>query len=52
LVVEMSMGQMIEDVKLAVGRRRPIGFFGRVGGCVMTVEEVVQEAKKVLEEVQ
>ncbi len=52
LVVEMSMGQMFEDVRLAVGRRRRISFFGRVGGCVMTVEEVVQEATKAMEEVQ
>lgn len=50
LVVEMSLGQMLEDVKLAVGRRRPIRFFGRVGGCVMAVEEVVQAAVKALEE--
>lgn len=50
LVVEMSLGQMIEDVKLAVGRHRPIRFLGRVGGCVMTVEEVMQATVKALEE--
>jgi len=51
LVVEMSMGQMIEDVKLGVAGRRPVNFFGRVGGCVMTVEEVVRETRKALKEI-
>ncbi len=51
LAVEMSMGQMVEDVKLAVGGRKPVKFFGRVGGCVMTVEEVVEETKEFLEEI-
>lgn len=50
LVVEMSMGQMLEDVKLAAGRGRRIRFFGRAGGCVMTVEEVMQAVLKALEE--
>ncbi len=52
LVVEMSMGQMIEDVRLGVAGRRPVRFFGRVGGCVMTVEDVVRETTKLLEEIQ
>lgn len=51
LAVEMSMGQMVEDVRLAVGKNKPVKFFGRVGGCVMTVEEVVIEVRKRLEEV-
>lgn len=50
LAVEMSMGQMVEDVRLAVAGSKPVSFFGRVGGCVMTVEEVVREVKKLLEE--
>jgi hypothetical protein len=32
LTAEMSMGQMIEDVRLAVKDRLPVDFYGRVGG--------------------
>ena len=39
-VVEMSTGQMVEDVRLAVENRAPIEFYSRVGGNVPTVEEV------------
>jgi 2-oxoglutarate ferredoxin oxidoreductase subunit alpha len=48
LVVEMNAGQMVEDVRLAVEGRRPVAFCGRTGGAVMTVEEVVAEAGKLL----
>jgi 2-oxoglutarate ferredoxin oxidoreductase subunit alpha len=44
-VVEMSEGQMVEDVRLAVQGRRPIGFFGRLGGGVPTPGEVVARVK-------
>jgi 2-oxoglutarate ferredoxin oxidoreductase subunit alpha len=50
LAVEMSMGQMVDDVKLAVGKNKPVRFFGRVGGCVMSVDEVVREVRKLHEE--
>jgi len=39
-VVEMSTGQMVEDVRLAVENRTPVEFYSRVGGNVPTVEEV------------
>jgi len=39
-VVEMSTGQMVEDVRLAVENRAPVEFYSRVGGNVPTVEEV------------
>lgn len=45
LVVEMNMGQMVEDVRLAVEGRRPVEFHGRSGGAVMTVEEVVERVE-------
>lgn len=38
--VEMSAGQMIEDVKLAVNGCAPVDFFGRTGGVVPTQEEI------------
>ena len=41
LSVEMNMGQMVEDVKAAVGHDVPVGFFGRTGGVVPTPDEVV-----------
>jgi pyruvate/2-oxoacid:ferredoxin oxidoreductase alpha subunit len=40
LVVEMSTGQMIEDVKLALNGRVPVEFYGRVGGNVPSAEEI------------
>ena len=46
LCVELSMGQMIEDVKLSVNGKVPVEFYGRVGGNVMTAEDIV---KKVME---
>jgi pyruvate/2-oxoacid:ferredoxin oxidoreductase alpha subunit len=42
LVAELSMGQMVEDVRLAVNGRRPVEFHGRVGGTVPSVEELVR----------
>ncbi len=40
LVVEMSTGQMVEDVRLAVNGKVPVEFYGRVGGNVPGAEEV------------
>lgn len=45
LTVEMSMGQMVEDVRLAVGLDKPVRFFGRTGGIVPAPEEVVAAVK-------
>ena len=39
-VVELSTGQMVEDVKLAIGGRTPVEFYGRAGGNVPSVEEI------------
>lgn len=40
LVVEMNMGQMVEDVRLAVDGRTPVFFYGRPGGAVLTIEDI------------
>ncbi len=40
LVVEMSTGQMVEDVRLALREQVPVHFYSRVGGNVPLVEEV------------
>ncbi len=48
LVAELSAGQMIEDVRLAVGDRRPIHFIGRQGGILLMPEDVVEAALRIL----
>jgi 2-oxoglutarate ferredoxin oxidoreductase subunit alpha len=48
LVVEMSLGQMVEDVKLAVNGKAEVNFYGRVGGVVPTQSEILNEIKKYL----
>jgi pyruvate/2-oxoacid:ferredoxin oxidoreductase alpha subunit len=40
-VVELSMGQMVDDVRLAVEGRRPVEFYGRAGGNVPSAEEIL-----------
>ncbi len=40
LVVEMNMGQMVEDVKLAVNGRAEVSFYGRPGGAILAVEDI------------
>ncbi len=47
LVVEMSLGQMIEDVKLAVNGKAEVKFYGRSGGVVPTPIEILEEVKKI-----
>jgi len=42
LVVEMNLGQMLEDVRLAVNGRVPVSFYGRPGGAVLAVEDILQ----------
>lgn len=44
LVVEMSAGQMVEDVRLAVEGRCPVEFYGRTGGGVPLAKEVARRA--------
>jgi 2-oxoglutarate ferredoxin oxidoreductase subunit alpha len=42
LVFEMNMGQMLEDVQLAVGDKAEVSFYGRPGGVVPTPSEVAR----------
>jgi 2-oxoglutarate ferredoxin oxidoreductase subunit alpha len=48
LVLELSCGQMVEDVRLAIEGRRPVHFHGRQGGMLITPEEAAEKAKAVL----
>ena len=51
MAVEMSQGQMVDDVRLAVGGLKPVSFYGRCGGVVPTVSEVRLAAEKFAKEV-
>jgi len=46
LTVEMSCGQMVEDVKMAVAGKAPVVFYGRTGGSVPSVEEILEQIRK------
>lgn len=48
LVVELSNGQMLEGVRLAVNGKVPVDFYGRVGGNVPSVEEIQGQLSKML----
>jgi pyruvate/2-oxoacid:ferredoxin oxidoreductase alpha subunit len=50
-VVELSNGQMLQDVKLALAGRLPVTFYGRVGGNVPSSEELLDVLVHSLEEV-
>jgi 2-oxoglutarate ferredoxin oxidoreductase subunit alpha len=41
--VELNSGQMVEDVRLAVGKTTPVEFHGRLGGMVPTPEEILNK---------
>ncbi len=47
LVVELSTGQMIEDVRLALEGRMPIHFLGRQGGMLISPEAVAEKVKAI-----
>ena len=46
LVVEMSMGQMVDDVKLAINCSRPVEFYGRTGGVIPAPSEILTKIKE------
>lgn len=46
LTVEMSKGQMVDDVRVAVEGKRPVQFWGHTGGIIPTVEEIVALVKQ------
>lgn len=48
LVVELSTGQMVEDVQMAVMGRRPVHFYGRQGGMLPSPEAVAEQVRAVL----
>jgi 2-oxoglutarate ferredoxin oxidoreductase subunit alpha len=48
LDVEMSSGQMIEDVRLAVNGKKPVHFYGRMGGMIPGQQEIFEKVKEIL----
>jgi len=46
LVIEMSSGQMLEDVRLAVNGKFRVEFLGRSGGGIPTEEEIIKKVSK------
>lgn len=48
LVVEMSPGEMIDDVRIALGDRKNIKFYGRVGGVVPTRKEILSYVREII----
>ena len=48
---ELSMGQLIQDVKIGVGKRFPIRLINRTGGIIPTSLEIADRAEKILSEV-
>jgi len=48
LVVEMSAGQMVEDVRLAVNGKAAVDFYGRMGGGIPSEEEILGQVEALL----
>lgn len=48
LVVEMSAGQMVEDVQLGIEGRIPVHFYGRTGGMMPEPAEIISKVKSIL----
>jgi 2-oxoglutarate/2-oxoacid ferredoxin oxidoreductase subunit alpha len=48
LSVEMSCGQMVEDVRLSVNGRKEVSFYGRSGGMVPRVEDILEKVKQII----
>ena len=46
LVVEMNTGQMLDDVRLAVAGRKPVEFYGRMGGIIPFPDEILVEIRR------
>ena len=47
LSVELNMGQMVDDVRLAVNGRADVSFYGRTGGVLPTPEDVLEQIEKI-----
>ncbi len=50
LAVEMSFGQMVDDVRLALNGKCDVRFYGRGGGEMMTVEQVLEGIRQTIKD--
>jgi 2-oxoglutarate ferredoxin oxidoreductase subunit alpha len=50
-VVEMNAGQMVEDVRLGVNGKVPVGFYGRMGGIIPTAEEILHSLQQFMKSI-
>ncbi|MDF2636086.1 MAG: hypothetical protein K0R78_2960, partial [Pelosinus sp.] len=48
LTLELSAGQMVEDVRLAVNGMKPVHFYGRMGGMIPSTKEVYEQILQIL----
>ena len=48
LSVEMSCGQMVDDIKIAIKGKLPVEFHGRPGGMIPTPEDIVAKVKDII----
>lgn len=48
LAVELSAGQMVEDVRLSINGKKDVYFYGRMGGMVPTQHEILDKIKEIL----
>ena len=48
VVVEFNYGQMVEDVRLAVGDVKPVSFLGKAGGVIPRVPEILAKIEEIL----
>ncbi|HVN47630.1 MAG TPA: 3-methyl-2-oxobutanoate dehydrogenase subunit beta, partial [Bacteroidota bacterium] len=48
LTVEMNAGQMVEDVRLGVNGKKPVHFYGRMGGMIPSPEEVLEKIESLV----
>ncbi len=51
LTVEMNAGQMVQDVRLSVGDKVPVAFYGRMGGMIPSPEEVLEQLIKRIDDI-
>ncbi len=49
LVTEMNEGQMLYDIRLALGDRIPVKFFGKMGGVIPTPKQILENIKAIAE---
>ena len=47
--IEMSCGQMVDDVRIAVAGEKPVSFYGRAGGVVPTVKDILSYLSSIKE---